>query len=164
MRKKSPVVAIAFWTLISFLTPIPIYWLFVISVKLAVELSRKPSVILSDLFRGQLYRGAGDRLTRSYMINSLMISSGNAVLCTALGCFTCCPLSRFNMSGKKSIFLWTITSRMVPSAVFLLPPLLLMTKACAVGDYNLLDTRIGMVFGLLHLQSAFCHLDAAFLR
>lgn len=145
MRKKSPILGIVFWTLVSFLTLFPIYWLFVISVKPAVELFSTPSLILSDPFWGNYTKVLGDRLTRSYMINSLIISSGNAILCTVLGFFACYALSRFNMSGKESIFFWTITNRMAPPAVFLLPLFLLMTQVYAVGDHNLLDTRIGMI-------------------
>ena len=37
-RKGNPWLAVLFWTLLSFLTLFPIYWLFVISVKPAVEL------------------------------------------------------------------------------------------------------------------------------
>ncbi|TIT83795.1 MAG: carbohydrate ABC transporter permease, partial [Mesorhizobium sp.] len=50
-----------------------------------------------------------------------------------------------NMSGKESIFFWTITNRMAPPAVFLLPLFLLMTQVYKVGSFTLLDTRIGMI-------------------
>jgi multiple sugar transport system permease protein len=62
-----------------------------------------------------------------------------------LGFFACYALSRFNMSGKESIFFWTITNRMAPPAVFLLPLFLLMTQVYTVGEWRLLDTRIGMI-------------------
>jgi ABC-type glycerol-3-phosphate transport system permease component len=67
------------------------------------------------------------------------------VICTVLGFFACYALSRFNMSGKESIFFWTITNRMAPPAVFLLPLFLLMTQVYTVGEWRLLDTRIGMI-------------------
>lgn len=145
MKKKSPILGIVFWTLVSIVTLFPIYWLFVISVKPAVQLFSTPDVILSDPYWGNYVKVMGDRLIRSYMINSLIISSGNAILCTVLGFFACYALSRFNMSGKESIFFWTITNRMAPPAVFLLPLFLLMTQVYTVGEWNLLDTRIGMI-------------------
>lgn len=145
MRKQSPVIGLIFWTLVSFLTLFPIYWLFVISVKPAVQLFSTPEVILTDPFWGNYAKVWGDRLLRSYMLNSVIISTGNAVLCTVLGFFACYALSRFNMSGKESIFFWTITNRMAPPAVFLLPLFLLMTQVYVVGDWKLLDTRIGMI-------------------
>lgn len=145
MKKKNPYLALAFWGIVSFLTLFPIYWLFVISVKPAVQLFSTPDVILHDPYWGNYVKVMGDRLIRSYMVNSLIISSANAVLCTVLGFFACYALSRFNMSGKESIFFWTITNRMAPPAVFLLPLFLLMTQVYTIGDWRLLDTRFGMV-------------------
>ena len=145
MKKNNPIIAIVFWSLVSFLTLFPIYWLFVISVKPAVQLFSTPDVILSDPYWGNYAKVWGDRLLRSYMVNSLVISTGNALLFTILGFFACYALSRFKMAGKESLFFWTITNRMAPPAVFLLPLFLLMTQVYAVGDFRLLDTRIGMI-------------------
>ena len=102
-------------------------------------------LILSDPYWGNYAKVWGDRLLRSYMLNSVIISTGNAVVCTVLGFFACYALSRFKMAGKESLFFWTITNRMAPPAVFLLPLFLLMTQVYAVGDFRLLDTRIGMI-------------------
>lgn len=145
MKRKNPLIGTIFWVIVSFLTLFPIYWLFVISVKPAVQLFSTPDLLFSDPFWGNYTKVWGDRLLRSYMLNSIIISSGNAVLCTSLGFFACYALSRFNMSGKESIFFWTITNRMAPPAVFLLPLFLLMTQVYTVGEWRLLDTRIGMI-------------------
>jgi ABC-type glycerol-3-phosphate transport system permease component len=145
MKKKNPWLYILFWILISFLTLFPIYWLFVISVKPAVELFSTPEVILKEVYWQNYVDVLNDRTLRGYMMNSLIISTGNALLCTTLGFFACYALSRFDMSGKESIFFWTITNRMAPPAVFLLPLFLLMTSVYRIGDFSLLDTRIGMV-------------------
>ena len=49
------------------------------------------------------------------MVNSLVISTGNAVLVTTLGFLACYALSRFDLGGRESIFFWTITNRMARS-------------------------------------------------
>jgi multiple sugar transport system permease protein len=134
-----------FWTLVSFVTLFPIYWLFVISVKPAVDLFSTPSIILTDVYWQNYIDVWNDETLRGYMVNSLIISSGNALLCTTLGFFACYALTRFNIGGKESIFFWTITNRMAPPAVFLLPLFLLMTQVYRFGDFSLLDTRIGMI-------------------
>ena len=54
-------------------------------------------------------------------------------------------LSRFELAGKENIFFWTITNRMAPAAVFLLPLFLLYTQVFAIGDWKLYDTRIGLI-------------------
>ena len=136
---------VLFWVAVSFLTLFPIYWLFVISVKPAVELFSTPDLILRDFYWQNYIDVLGDRTLRGYMINSLVISSGNAILCTGLGFMACYALSRFELGGKESIFFWTITNRMAPPAVFLLPLFLLLTQVYRIGDFSFLDTRIGMI-------------------
>jgi ABC-type glycerol-3-phosphate transport system permease component len=145
MKRQRSWLYILFWISISFATLFPIYWLFVISVKPAVDLFTTPEVILRGVYWQNYLDVLNDRTLRSYMANSLIISTGNAVLCTTLGFFACYALSRFNMSGKESIFFWTITNRMAPPAVFLLPLFLLMTQVYRIGDFTLLDTRLGMI-------------------
>lgn len=145
MKSLRPWLMILFWCFVSFLTLFPIYWLFVVSVKPAVELFSTPDVILTKFYWQNYIDVLQDRTLRSYMVNSLVISTGNAVLCTLLGFLTCYALSRFNLPGKESIFFWTITNRMAPPAVFLLPLFLLLTQVYAIGDFKLADTRIGMI-------------------
>ncbi|RMC37413.1 carbohydrate ABC transporter permease [Paracoccus alkanivorans] len=145
MRNGNRWLPVLFWTLISFLTLFPIYWLFVISVKPAVELFSTPSVILTDIYWQNYLDVLGDRTLRGYMVNSLVISTGNAVLCTLLGFMACYALSRFDLPGKESIFFWTITNRMAPPAVFLLPLFLLLTQVYRIGEFSLADTRTGMI-------------------
>jgi ABC-type glycerol-3-phosphate transport system permease component len=144
-RRQRSWLYVLFWILISFATLFPIYWLFVISVKPAVDLFTTPELFLSSIYWQNYLDVLNDRTLRSYMVNSLIISTGNAVLCTTLGFFACYALSRFKMSGKESIFFWTITNRMAPPAVFLLPLFLLMTQVYRIGDFTLLDTHLGMI-------------------
>jgi len=54
------------------------------------------------------------------MFNSVVISSCNAVLVTGLGFLVCYAFMRFDLPGKESIFVGTITNRMAPPALFLL--------------------------------------------
>ena len=145
MKTLRPWLMILFWCFVSFLTLFPIYWLFVVSVKPAVELFSTPDIILTKFYWQNYIDVLNDRTLRSYMMNSLIISTGNAVLCTILGFLTCYALSRFNLPGKESIFFWTITNRMAPPAVFLLPMFLLLTQVYKIGDFSLADTRIGMI-------------------
>lgn len=145
MKKRNPILTILFWSLVSFLTLFPIYWLFVISVKPVVQLFSTPDIFLTEFYWGNYTKVLGDRLIREYMMNSMLISTGSAVLSTSLGFFACYALSRCDFAGKESIFFWTITNRMAPPAVFLLPLFLLMSQVYGYGDFSLLDTRIGMI-------------------
>ena len=50
MRAPNPWLNILLWLALSFATLFPIYWLFVISVKPAVELFSTPSIILEKIY------------------------------------------------------------------------------------------------------------------
>jgi len=145
MKRHNPWLSLLFWLAISFLTLAPIYWLFVISVKPAVDLFSTPEVLLKNIYWQNYIDVLNNPTLRGYMLNSLIISSSNAVLVTTLGFLACYALTRFDLVGKESIFFWTITNRMAPPAVFLLPLFLLLTQVYKVGDFKLADTRTGMI-------------------
>lgn len=145
MRPSNPWLNVLLWIILSFATLFPIYWLFVISVKPAVDLFTTPDVILRSFYWKNYIDVLHDETLRRYMMNSLIISTGNAVLCTVLAFMACYALSRFDLAGKENIFFWTITNRMAPAAVFLLPFFLLFTKVFVIGDFKLYDTRIGLI-------------------
>jgi glycerol transport system permease protein len=145
MRADRPILTLLLWLLLSLFTLFPIYWLFVISVKPAVQLFTTPSVFLDTVYWTNYAEVFQDETLRGYMMNSVIISTGNAVLVTVLAFFACYALSRYDLGGKENIFFWTITNRMAPAAVFLLPLFLLFTKVLKIGDWSLYDTRIGMI-------------------
>jgi ABC-type glycerol-3-phosphate transport system permease component len=145
VRPSNPWLNLVLWIALSFATLFPIYWLFVISVKPPVELFTTPDVVLRSFFWKNYVEVLQDETLRRYMTNSLIVSTGNAVLCTVLAFMACYALSRFDLGGKENIFFWTITNRMAPAAVFLLPFFLLYTKVFAIGDFRLYDTRIGLI-------------------
>jgi glycerol transport system permease protein len=145
MRGQRPVASVALWVLLSLVTLFPIYWLFVISVKPAVELFSTPSVILDKAYWNNYANVLGNATLQRYMLNSILISTGNSVLVTTLAFMACYALSRFDLAGKENIFFWTITNRMAPAAVFLLPFFLLFTQVFVIGEWKLYDTRIGLI-------------------
>ena len=73
----------------------------------------------------------------------------------------CYALSRFDLAGKENIFFWTITNRMAPAAVFLLPFFLLFTQVFVIGELEALRHPARPDPALLHLQPAVRDLDAA---
>jgi multiple sugar transport system permease protein len=145
MPRNRPVLTVILWILLSFATLFPIYWLFVISVQPAVDHFTTPSVVRDTLYWKNYVEVLHDPTLRRYMTNSLIVSTGNALLCSVLAFMACYALSRFELAGKENIFFWTITNRMAPAAVFLLPFFLLFTKVFVIGDFKLYDTRIGLI-------------------
>ncbi|MFO1142537.1 MAG: carbohydrate ABC transporter permease [Amaricoccus sp.] len=145
MRESNRWLYLALWIVLSLATLFPIYWLFVISVKPAVDLFTTPDIVLRSLYWKNYVDVLHDETLRRYMTNSLIVATGNAVLCVVLAFMACYALSRFDLGGKENIFFWTITNRMAPAAVFLLPFFLLYTKVFVIGSFKLYDTRIGLI-------------------
>ncbi len=136
---------IVFWIGASLVTLFPIYWMFVVSAKSRVELFGQPNFIIRS-FHIQNYT---DTLTnpafQKYMLNSLIVATANSLLVTTLALLACYAVSRYKLAGKENIYFWTITNRMAPPAVFLLPLFLLFTQSFAIGEWKLYDTRIGLI-------------------
>jgi ABC-type glycerol-3-phosphate transport system permease component len=145
MRRERPWLTFLFWCVASLVTLFPIYWMFVVSAKSRVELFGRPTFIIRSFFSENYTKTLTDPTFQGYMINSIVVATSNALLVTALALLATYALSRFRLVGSDNIFFWTITNRMAPPAVFLLPLFLLYTQTFAIGDSNLYDTRLGLI-------------------
>jgi multiple sugar transport system permease protein len=136
---------LAFWIFASLVTLFPVYWMFVVSAKSRVELFGKPNFIVRSIFWQNYTDTLGNPAFQKYMLNSIIVATANALLVTALALLATYAVSRYRLAGKENIFFWTITNRMAPPAVFLLPLFLLFTQYFTVGEWKLYDTRIGLI-------------------
>ncbi len=136
------------WIVATLFTVIPIWWMVVISARTRRELFDAPNLIPSS-FAIENYTNAMDRTFQGYMVNSLIVSTGNALLVTFLALLATYALSRYKLTGSDNIFFWTITNRMAPPAAFLLPIFLIFTQTTNVqlGSLNLrlYDSHIGLI-------------------
>ena len=121
MKAKRPWAQMLMWIARGLLTLFAVYWLFLIAVKPIVHLLTTPSLFLDTVYWTNYVEVFPDETQRGYMGNSVIISTGNAFFVTTLAFFACYALSRYDLAGKENIFFWTITHRMAPAAVFLLP-------------------------------------------
>jgi ABC-type glycerol-3-phosphate transport system permease component len=135
----------ALWIVASLITLVPIYWMFVISARSRVQLFDRPSFIIRTFFEKNYINVLNNETFRGYMVNSIVVSTSNAILVAVLALLATYALSRWRLAGADNIFFWTITNRMAPPAVFLLPLYLLFTGTFKVGDWRLYDTRIGLI-------------------
>lgn len=143
--RRSPLPPFLIWIGVSLLTLFPIYWMFVVSAKSRVELFGAPTFIIRKFFTPNYVNTLSDPVFVGYLLNSIIVATCNAALVTTLALLACFALSRYRLTGEDNIFFWTITNRMAPPAVFLLPLFLLYTQAFALGPYRLFDTRIGLI-------------------
>lgn len=133
------------WLLVSFITLIPIYWMVIVSARSRVQLFDRPSFVIRSFFEQNYTNTFNDPVLQRYMVNSIVVATSNALLVTILALLATYALSRWQLPGADNIFFWTITNRMAPPAVFLLPMYLLFTKTFKVGDWTMFDTRIGLI-------------------
>jgi multiple sugar transport system permease protein len=145
MQKPRRGLSLTFWLLASFATLFPIYWMFVISAKSRSELFGIPSFLLTSFYADNYIGTLTNPTFQGYMINSIVVATSNSLLVTTLALLATYALSRFPLAGKENIFFWTITNRMAPPAVFLLPLFLLYTQAFSIGSWKLYDTRTGLI-------------------
>ncbi len=135
------------WLLLSLMILIPIWWMFLVSVKKRVDLFGTPSFLL-DIGRmtwGNYALVLGNPTFQRYMTNSFIVATSNAVLVSTLALLGAYAMSRYTLKGRDNLFFWILTNRMAPPAVFLLPLFLLFTKVFRIGDYSLFDTQIGLI-------------------
>ena len=137
--------ALLFWIAASLVTLFPIYWMVVVSAKSRVELFGRPSFLIASFFSENYTRVILDPAFQRYLINSVIVATSNSALVTGLALLATYALSRYALAGESNIFFWTITNRMAPPAVFLLPLFLLYTQVFSVGGEQLFDTRLGLV-------------------
>ncbi len=117
----------------------PFYWMVTTSLKdQVVALETPPAWIFEvtfDNYTTVLFEdGVGHTL-----INSLIVAVCTTVLAVGLGCPAAYALARFEFRGKKDLWFWFITNRMVSPIVLALPFFLI------VRFLGLLDTHIVLI-------------------
>lgn len=135
----------AFWLLMSAITILPIWWMFVVSARSRRELFDAPTLLIDSFFTENYTNIIFDSTFQRYMINSVVVSTANALLVSVLALLATYALSRYKLTGSDNIFFWTITNRMAPPAAFLLPLFLLYTRVLRIGDWSMFDSQIGLI-------------------
>jgi glycerol transport system permease protein len=133
------------WIIATLVVLLPIYWLFIVSARSRVELFGGPSFIQTTFFAENYTKPLSNPTFQGYMLNSIIIATSNAILVSVLALLATYALSRWKLSGAENIFFWTITNRMAPPAVFLLPLFLIYTRVFKFGDWSLFDTHLGLI-------------------
>lgn len=138
----------ALWIVMSVATLLPIYWMVVVSSRSRVELFGAPN-FAPTFFQKVHWENYLDPLVNgphgTYLLNSVIIATSNALLVVVLAVMATYALSRYNLAGSDSLFFWTITNRMAPPAAFLLPLFLLYTSVFRLRDWTLFDTHWGLI-------------------
>ena len=121
----------------------PSYWMVTSSLKEQTDLLASPPVwFFRPTLANYLDIFADQRVTTA-VLNSMIVSTATTVLAVLLGTPAAYALARFEFRGKKDLWFWFISNRMISPIVLALPVYLL------ARDLGLLNTY--MVLILIYL-------------
>lgn len=128
-----------------FIFLLPLYWLFISSVKTTSEITSFPPTFWPNHFEWSNFTLIWDRLdfTQTFM-NSIIVSVSTTVLSTLFGAMAGYALSKKRIFGKNVLFQLLIGTMTVPPAVLLLPLFFIIIK---FGFYDSLLSLI-LPFGV----------------
>ena len=116
---------------------LPMYWTFAVSVRSRGQIFAGQRNLLLDVTSLNWDNYATILLDQGYLdfvINSLIIATGNTVLVMVLA-VPAAYAFRLGLRGSKDIFFWILTNRMAPPVVFLLPVFFLVSGLGLSGTY-----------------------------
>ncbi len=117
----------------------PFYWMVTTSLKTQILALESPPVWVFE----PTLANYTDVLTKDgvgkTLLNSLLVAVTTTILAVALGCPAAYALARFEFRGKKDLWFWFITNRMVSPIVLALPFFLIVRKI------GLLDTHLVLI-------------------
>ena len=146
LRKALSRISLVFiWSILTLITLLPIYWMFLVSARTRVELFSAPSLIQKSFYAENYIRPLFKDVYGRYLLNSFIIATGNTLLVVVLAVMATYALSRYRIQGDQNIFFWTITNRMAPPAAFMLPMFLLYSRVIKFGGFQLFDTHLGLI-------------------
>jgi len=133
------------WIILIIITLFPIYWMFLVSARDKLEVLSSPKLYQTSIYWPNYTKPLFQDEYGRYIINSIIIASGNSLLVIFLALLAAYALSRYRVKGAENIFFWTLTNRMGPPAAFILPLFVLYSRYLRVGRFMLYDTHIGLI-------------------
>ncbi|MFK7994416.1 MAG: carbohydrate ABC transporter permease [Granulosicoccus sp.] len=117
----------------------PFYWMVTTSLKTQVLALESPPVWVFEPTFANYSEVLGKDGVGKTLINSLIVAVSTTILAVLLGCPAAYALARFEFRGKRDLWFWFITNRMVSPIVLALPFFLL------VRQIGLLDTHLVLI-------------------
>ena len=137
--RKAVVAEAALLVLVLLFCVFPFYWMVTTSLKTQIVALESPPAWVFDPTLANYVEVLFDDGVGGTLINSLIIAVSTTVIAVALGCPAAFALARFEFRGKKDLWFWFITNRMVSPIVLALPFFLI------VRHLGLLDTHLVLI-------------------
>jgi multiple sugar transport system permease protein len=123
-----------------FWTVVPIFWMFLSSLKIQQGLFEVPPTFIFDpTLKNYQEAFFGPESILDNVGNSVIVAFSSAAIATFFGALGGYGLSRADIRGKKHLAFWIISTRMAPIAVVIVPLWFLFRFA------GLLGSRVGLI-------------------
>ena len=152
-----PVFLYAALAALSFLTLVPIVWMVLTAFKSAPEVAANPPTWWPREWHAENFVAAWNFAPFGrYLLNSLIMAGGIAVLQTVTSAFTAYAFARLKFWGRDLLFLLYLGTLMIPPQVTVIPQFIL------VREFGWIDTYQGLIipqaftaFGVFLLRQFF---------
>jgi multiple sugar transport system permease protein len=137
MQKTIPINILIFLALIAilFFELFPIYWVIISSLRTRAEIVGAAPFYPTSLRIENFHDVFLKWKYYEYIINSLIVSTGNTLLVLSSTLPAAYALARFRIGSARHLSFWFLTNRMSPPAAFLLPLYLLFSFFKLTGSY-----------------------------
>ncbi len=137
--RRAAVIQIALMAAVILFCVFPFYWMVTTSLKTQVLALESPPVWVFEPTLAN-YRSVltEDGVGRT-LVNSLIVAVSTTALAIALGLPAAYALARFEFRGKKDLWFWFITNRMISPIVLALPLFLIVRKL------GMLDSKLTLI-------------------
>lgn len=117
----------------------PFYWMVLTSLKSQIVALQTPPAWIFEVTFSNYYAVLFENEVARSLVNSLIVAVCTTFLAILLGTPAAYALARFEFRGKKELWFWFITNRMVSPIVLALPFFLI------VRNLGLLDTHLVLI-------------------
>lgn len=132
----------------------PIYMMFISSFKLKADVFDMK--IIPEIFTLDGYKTALDENFGRYFLNSFYIAATITVIALIFHAMSGYALARLNFAGKKVMFLWIISTLMIPFSVIMIPLFILMKQFDWLNSYKgLIIPAIPHAYGIFLFRQFF---------
>jgi multiple sugar transport system permease protein len=125
----------------------PFYWMVTTSLKTQIVALAEPPQWIFDPTIQNYVEVLFDDGVGATMVNSLIVAVCTTALAIALGCPAAYALARFEFRGKRDLWFWFITNRMV-SPIVLALPFFLIVRQIGLLDSHLVLILVYLTFNL----------------
>ncbi|MEM9012828.1 MAG: carbohydrate ABC transporter permease [Pseudomonadota bacterium] len=125
----------------------PFYWMVTTSLKTQIVALESPPVWIFEPTFANYREALFEDGVASTLVNSLIVAVATTALSIALGCPAAYALARFEFRGKRDLWFWFITNRMI-SPIVLALPFFLIVRNIGLDDTHLALILIYLTFNL----------------